>query len=134
MLEPDDILEFQLDHVSIGQPAPPPIALKGDTIVVDVTITDRPVTPPPQAGFGLLRSDASEAAVSCMRFAWSPEASRIDLVNPDDLRTQIVRRRAVFRWTDVVRPPARNFSYAVQKLTAGGSTRAGLAKFETIGS
>jgi hypothetical protein len=134
VLEPDDILEFQLDHVSIGQPAPPPIALKGDTIVVDVTITDRPVTPPPQAGFGLLRSDASEAAVSCMRFAWSPEASRIDLVNPDDLRTQIVRRRAVFRWTDVVRPPARNFSYAVQKLTAGGSTRAGLAKFETIGS
>jgi hypothetical protein len=131
IIEPGDTLEFQLDNVSIG-PVNAPTDLEGNTIVVDVAITDRPVTPPPESGFGLLRKDATDGSVSCVRFAWSPEASRIDLVNPDDLRKEIVRRRAAFRWTDTIRPPATNSSYAIQKLTAGGSTRAGLATFEAI--
>jgi hypothetical protein len=126
-IEPGDILEFQLDQVFVGT-----TPLVGNTVVADVTITDQPVTPPPQSGYALLRSDAASGAVSCVRFAWSPEAARIDLVNPGDLRTEIVRRRAVFRWTDVVRPFSTNATYAVQKLTAGGSTRAALGKFETV--
>jgi hypothetical protein len=126
-IEPGDTLELQLDRVTVGS-----ITLDGDPIVVDLTITDQPVTLPPQSGYGLLRYNVATTAVSCARFAWSPEASRIDLLNPDDLRTEVVRRRAVFRWKEVVRPPAANWTYAVQKLTAGGSTRADLAKFETI--
>jgi hypothetical protein len=126
-IEPGDTLELQLDHVTVGT-----TTLDGDSVVVDLAITDQPVTLPPQSGFALLRYNFATTAVSCVRFAWSPEASRIDLINPDDLRTEVVRRRAVFRWKDVVRPPNANWNYAVQKLTAGGSTRASLAKFEPI--
>jgi hypothetical protein len=134
IIEPGDTLELQLDLVTIGSPGNPLIRLDGNTIVVDVAVTDRPVMPPPQSGYGLLRKDLSDNSVSCVRFAWSPEASRIELINPDDLKKQIVRRRAVFRWTDVVRPPLSDSSYAVQKLTSGGSTRAGLSHFDPTDS
>jgi hypothetical protein len=90
-------------------------------LTVDVVI--EPVTPAPQAGFALLRRQVIEGQtqVECVRFAWSPAASRVELVCPDDLRTQIVRRRAVFLWTDTVRRLAAK-GYAVQKLTLTGST------------
>jgi hypothetical protein len=125
-----DTLELQLDSVSIGQT--PQVTLAGNTIIIDLSITDRPVTPPPQSAYALLRTDTTDGVVSCVRFAWSPEASRIDLINPDDLRTEVVRRRAVFRWTDVVRPPLANSSYAVQKLTTAGSMRTLLSHFEAV--
>lgn len=129
LVVPGDVLEFRLDQVSQTGPV---VGLLGDAVVVRVNITDRPVTPPPQAGYGLLRSDAPDGAVSCARFAWSPSASRIELVNPDDLRTEVVRRRAVFRWADTIRPPVERSRYAIQKVTSAGSTRAGLGRFEPI--
>jgi hypothetical protein len=50
-----------------------------------------------------------------------PPASRIELVPSGDLKTQVVRRRAVFQWQDSVRPDI-NESYAIQKITQIGST------------
>ncbi|NJO66852.1 MAG: hypothetical protein HC832_05220 [Leptolyngbyaceae cyanobacterium RM1_405_57] len=50
-----------------------------------------------------------------------PIPSQVELVNADDLRTEVVRRRAVFRWTDSVRPNTA-VSYAIQKITQTGST------------
>ena len=95
-----------------------------DSIFLGVQIVARPVIPAPEAAYALLRREG-EAAVSCPRFAWRPEASRIDLVCPDDLRTGVVRRRAVFHWTDAVRPgrlPVEGGGYAVQKIAENGST------------
>jgi hypothetical protein len=59
----------------------------------------------------------------CARFAWAPDATRIELVNPDDLTGQIVRRRAYFLWMDTIRNLGkRTPKYAIQKITASGST------------
>ncbi|HEX8823876.1 MAG TPA: hypothetical protein VF794_28410 [Archangium sp.] len=92
-------------------------------IVLTVDVAIEPVTPAPQAAYALLRRQVIEGRtqVECVRFAWSPPASRIELVCPDDLRTQIVRRRAVFLWTDTARALAAT-GYAVQKITLTGST------------
>jgi hypothetical protein len=92
-------------------------------IVLTVDITTESVTPAPQAAYALIRRQVIEGQtqVECVRFAWSPPASRIELVCPDDLRTEVVRRRAVFLWTDTARALAAT-GYAVQKITLTGST------------
>ena len=59
--------------------------------------------------------------VECARFAWTPDASRVEMVCAEDLRTEIVRRRATFQWRDTARPNRSNF-HAVQKITLTGST------------
>ncbi len=91
-------------------------------VILNVDIVEEAIIPKPEAAYGLLRAvDASATAVECARFAWGPEANRIDLICPDDLRTGIVRRRAVFKWTDTVRPnPFKG--YTLQKITQTGST------------
>ncbi|MBK7536807.1 MAG: hypothetical protein IPI49_15875 [Myxococcales bacterium] len=93
------------------------------SIVVAAGIVSRPVTPVPQAAYALLRRQvvASQAQVECVRFAWSPPPTRVELVCPEDLRTGMVRRRAVFLWTDTART-ATATGFAVQKLTLSGST------------
>jgi hypothetical protein len=90
-----------------------------DVVTVRVDIVAEPVTPAPQAAYGLLRKSGN--AVECVRFAWSPAASSIELVNPDDLLGETVRRRAVFSWLDTNRA-GRSSQYGVQKVAAGGST------------
>ena len=95
--------------------------LTGDPIAAEVRIVADPVTPPPAAAYGLLRRSDGSRAVQCARFAWSPAPERIELVNPDDLLTEVTRRRAVFVWLDVVRCGV-GAAHAVQKITAGGST------------
>ena len=92
-------------------------------IVLSVTLVETPVIPKPEAAYGLLRAQTvrQQGQVECVRFAWGPEASRIELVCPEDLRTEVVRRRAVFRWHDAVRPGTLR-GYAVQKITQTGST------------
>jgi hypothetical protein len=106
------------DHLQIE------LAIGGaDPVYLVVEIVARPVIPAPEAAYALLRRGDGDA-VSCPRFAWRPNASRIDLVCPDDLRTGVVRRRAVFRWTDTVRPgplPEQG-GYAVQKIAQNGAT------------
>jgi hypothetical protein len=59
--------------------------------------------------------------VECVRFAWGPNATRIELICPEDLRTEVVRRRAVFHWQDSVRPGTLA-GYAIQKIAQNGST------------
>jgi len=57
------------------------------------------VTPSPQAASALLRKalkDSSSGAVCCARLAWSLAATAIELLNPDGLLGETVRRRAVF--------------------------------------
>jgi hypothetical protein len=103
------------------------LAIPGaDAVYLSVEIVARSVIPAPEAAYALLRRQPGEnGAVSCPRFAWRPNASRIDLVCPDDLRAGVVRRRAVFQWTDSVRPgslPEDGSGYAVQKIAQNGST------------
>jgi|GEM_PF-2386020 len=101
----------------------PEVVLEGEQIIVlNVDIVDENVIPKPEAAYALLRAlDDTAAKVECARFAWGPESNRIDLLCPDDLRTGIVRRRAVFNWSDVVRYTQFK-GYSVQKITQSGST------------
>ncbi len=89
-----------------------------------VQIVARPVVPTPGAGYAMLLKTA--AAVECARFAWAPQAGRIELVNPDDLTGEIVRRRAVFQWQTPTRAE-RSKPIEIQKLTFSGSTHFPLA-------
>lgn len=90
---------------------------------LEVEIVAEPVQPVPEAAYGLLRRQAGAEGeeVECVRFAWSPEPARVELVDAEDLRGELVRRRAVFRWTDTVRHGIHE-AYAVQKITQTGST------------
>ncbi|WP_446011955.1 LysM peptidoglycan-binding domain-containing protein [Candidatus Electrothrix sp.] len=92
-------------------------------IRLQVNLVAEPVIPPPEAAYALLRcqKNGEKDQVQCVRFAWGPEASRVDLVCPKDLRTEIVRRRAVFQWQDSARQGTVT-DYKVQKITENGST------------
>jgi hypothetical protein len=92
------------------------------TLVLTVAIVAQPVTPVPEAAYALLRQQirGGKPQVECVRFAWGPNPSRVDLVCADDLRTEVVRRRGVFQWQDTAR--RGGVEYGVQKLTPGGST------------
>jgi hypothetical protein len=94
-------------------------------LVLSIPIVSESVIPVPAAGYALLRKYQDPATpispVECARFAFSPAPTRIELVNPNDLHQQLVRRRAVFQWQDTVRV-GRKYSYAIQKVTTGGST------------
>ncbi len=92
-------------------------------IFLNVSIVEEPVIPVPEAAYALLRWQKidGEIQVECVRFAWGPEASRIELVCPEDLRTEVVRRRAMFQWNDSVRVGMVE-GYAIQKITPTGST------------
>ncbi len=101
-----------------------------ETVSLTVNIVDAPVIPVPEAAYAVLRRQqvpvaggGLEAQVECVRFAWAPAASRIELICADDLRTGMVRRRAVFQWRDVVRPNTLTGNqYSVQKITLTGAT------------
>jgi hypothetical protein len=92
-------------------------------VVLTLDIVEAHVIPVPRAGYALLRRQqgSSGAEVECARFAWSPSATRIDLIAPDDLRLGVVRRRAVFLWQDTVRTGTL-LAHAIQKITLTGST------------
>ena len=111
--------------LSLTLKPPSTVAFSTKSIELGVSILATPVTPAPEAGYALLRkttsADAPVPVVECARFAFSPASSRIELINPNDLHRQIVRRRAVFLWSDTVRR-GRTVSYAIQKVTTGGST------------
>jgi hypothetical protein len=111
-LTPGDTLILEL---TLNLPDKPSVQLA-------VSIVAQPVNPVPDAGYALLRRNP-DSSVECVRFAFSPAPSRIELVDPDDLHRQIVRRRAVFQWRDTVRVrPQNGYGYAVQKVTTLGAT------------
>jgi hypothetical protein len=89
------------------------------TVILALEIVTTPVQPVPDAAYALLRQSAS-GAVECVRFAWAPEPQRVELVSASDLRTEVVRRRAVFLWSDT-RRRGSNAHYALQKITRTGS-------------
>jgi hypothetical protein len=92
-------------------------------ISVSVDIVAEPVLPAPEAAYALLRQrlDGEARIVEAARFAWNPEAARVEMICADDLRTAFVRRRAVFQWQDAARPDP-DLRHAVQKIAASGST------------
>ncbi|MGJ3245290.1 MAG: LamG domain-containing protein [Elainellaceae cyanobacterium] len=110
-----DVLQFKLTVLGVD-------------IILQVNIVADPVMPSTQAAYALLRPSQNAVTnapiVECVRFAWSPMPSRVDLVCAEDLRTEVVRRRAVFQWRDSVRPNAQGAvdRYAIQKITQTGST------------
>ncbi len=113
-LQAGDSLVFTLSVTTAGGPP------KDDQVSVTVTIVEKPVNPVPEAGYALLRQ-GRDKSVECVRFAFGPKASRIELLDPEDLKQQIVRRRAIFRWFDS-RRAGGEFADVVQKITTLGST------------
>lgn len=113
-LQAGDTLQFKLT-ITVGSSTV--------SVFLQVTIVDTPVTPVPEAAYALLRHQVlnGKPQVECVRFAWSPEATRVELVCPEDLRTDVVRRRAVFHWQDSVRSGTVR-AYAIQKITQTGAT------------
>jgi hypothetical protein len=99
-LNPGERLRLVL-HVDSG-PVKPVVAQ------LDITIVEAPVIPTTEAAYALLRRQTAgdRTWVECVRFAWGPEAQRVELLNPADLRTEVVRRRAVFQFTDAAPRPA----------------------------
>lgn len=99
------------------------VDLKEPILTLGVRIVGESVVPTPEAGYALLRYSKSgdSGGVECCRFAWSPKPSRIELVNAEDLRAEVVRRRAVFQWLDSARPNT-NVAYAIQKIAMNGAT------------
>ncbi|WP_242885220.1 LamG domain-containing protein [Actinomadura litoris] len=97
--------------------------VKPTAVRLDITIVENPVIPATEAAYALLRKQTAggHTQVECRRFAWGPQAQRVELVNPADLRTEVVRRRAVFQFTDSTRP-AQQETYTIQKLGQTGST------------
>jgi len=92
-----------------------------------VEIVNAPVTPTPTSAYALLRRKTTEKTVECVRFAWSPLPERIELLNPTDLKTNAVRRRAVFQWDDVVRCTDINI-FSIQKIESSGASHFKLLK------
>jgi hypothetical protein len=124
-LQPGETLQFELIIEIEKTPPKPgdPLIKEKTSVFLPVGIVAEPVNPVPEAAYTLLRWQTIEGhrQVECVRFAWGPQPSRIELVCPDDLRSEVVRRRAVFQWRDAVR--ARTLEgYAIQKITATGST------------
>lgn len=113
-LRPNDVLELTLTLTQAGTE-------KAIEVVLPLNIVTDPVTPAPEAAYALLRHHQSGSRVECVRFAWGPMPSRVELINAADLLTEVVRRRAVFQWTDSVRPQTLK-NYAIQKITPTGST------------
>jgi hypothetical protein len=127
-LQPDDKLRIKLmatsDTSGWGVYQIPPHVNPEDSIVqIDVDIVAEPVIPAPEAAYALLRQQTvgGEVQVECTRFAWGPNASRIELISKDDLSVGVVRRRAVFQWRDVARSGAV-IGYALQKIATNGAT------------
>ncbi len=92
-------------------------------ILLRVNIIEEAVIPVPEAGYALLHAQQVEGQmqVECGRFAWNPAAARVELISPDDLLVETVRRRAIFHWTHTIRP-GRGSAIAIQKITNTGST------------
>ncbi len=123
-LLPGNTLEFQLMVQDKGKEERAIALLAPKPVVLTVEIVAQPVIPAPEAAYALLRQ-RHPSQVECVRFAWGPVPSRIELIRADDLRTEIVRRRAVFQWIDATRPAipgAASTQYAIQKITQTGST------------
>ncbi|WP_026416455.1 LamG domain-containing protein [Actinomadura oligospora] len=97
--------------------------VKPAVVQLDIATVEAPVIPATDAAYALLRRQTvgDRTHVECVRFAWAPEAQRVELVNPADLRTEVVRRRAVFHFTDSTRP-GRADLHTIQKLAQTGST------------
>jgi hypothetical protein len=94
---------------------------------LDLNIVQQRVTPAPEAAYAVIRRtegvDESPRVDECVRFAWGPEPTRVELIDANDLNRQVVRRRAVFETIDVIRGDlAERVAYTVQKTTSGGST------------
>ncbi|MBD2234619.1 LysM peptidoglycan-binding domain-containing protein [Phormidium tenue] len=120
--------EYVLDNKKIFVPE--------KILVLTVDVVAEPVIPLPQAAYALLKKHTlnEKPVVECARFAWGAAPTIVDLVQPDDLRTEIVRRRALFQWTDTVRvkskrenpdheeKPDHDYNYGIQKITQSGST------------
>ena len=92
-------------------------------VTLKVNIVVDPVVPPTEAAYALLRISETSGSnggplVECARFAWAPTATRIDLINPIDLRGELVRRRAVFQWSDSVRSHVQRFDLNEETLAA----------------
>lgn len=115
VLQPNDILQLTLQLFQDEDATQP-----SHVLVLAVNIVANPVQPVPNAAYSLLRQNL-DGSVECVRFAWGVMPDRVDLVNPNDLKTEVVRRRALFRWIDTKRSE-HYVMYEVQKITQTGST------------
>ncbi|MEZ4747966.1 MAG: hypothetical protein R3C41_18015 [Calditrichia bacterium] len=109
-----DVLQFKLAITDGIEPV---------NLLLQTDIVSEPVIPVSGSAYALLRRQQFNESeyVDCARFAWGPAASRVEMVCPEDLRSEVVRRRAVFQWTDALRN-GRLRGYAIQKISPNGAT------------
>ncbi|MBE7384756.1 MAG: hypothetical protein F6J95_025495 [Leptolyngbya sp. SIO1E4] len=120
-LQADDTLQLTLNLYREKPPTNTNETRDPDArVVLLVQIVAAPVQPTPEAAYGLLRHNP-DGSVECVRFAWSVMPDRVEMINASDLRTEVVRRRAVFQWVDTKRV-GHATTYRVQKITQTGST------------
>ncbi|MDB6131784.1 MAG: hypothetical protein JWM59_27 [Verrucomicrobiales bacterium] len=118
LLRPDDVLLIKLLVKAAPNGTFEPL------ITLEAFIVESPVLPAPESAYALLALKGAEGEASCVecaRFAWTPQPQRIELVNPADLDSGFVRRRAVYQWTDSCRA-ARSPYYFLQKIAPNGAT------------
>jgi hypothetical protein len=125
-IPPGKLVQVALGELRPGLAAEETLQLKlvlpdAEPIFLPLKVVEAPVIPAPEAAYALLRWHQGDDQVECARFAWRPNASLVELVCPDDLRTEMVRRRAVFHWNDTVRPTTLG-GYYVQKIAPNGAT------------
>ncbi len=97
------------------------------SFVAPFTLVESQEPPSTTAAYALLRRDGE--TVSCPRYALGPPAARIELVDRQDVFTEIMRYRAEFHWTDIVRAGTRP-RYEMQKVSHLGETH--VPSFEDI--
>jgi hypothetical protein len=122
-LRPDDVLELTLRQTVRVGTGPTGDVTEVKEVVLSLNIVAQPVLPSPEAAYALLRQQIVNGIeqVECVRFAWAPTPTDIQIVCARDLRTGVVRRRAVFQWHDTARP-GNNGRHVVQKITQTGAT------------
>ena len=89
-------------------------------VTLPLAVVRQDPTPAPSSAYALLRTEP-DGVVRCVRYAVGPTASKVEFVDLGDLRSGVVRRRATFVWTDIVRGNA-SVGHQIQKITAGGAT------------
>jgi hypothetical protein len=121
-LVPGDTLSVS---VTITSKVQPPLPL---TISTQARIVETDVNPLPDCAYALLarKIDATgHSYEECASFAWTPEPDRIELVQPADFTSGLIRRRAVYTLIDVSRLKVTKDdgpAYFVQKIASNGST------------
>jgi hypothetical protein len=108
------------------------LAIVGDTttgeqaIRLNMAIVNHPILPANPAAYGLLRladpQAAPEGTLSLPLYQRGAEPTWVELVDPAEMSTGLIRRRAHFAWSTFVAGPAPGDRFALQKSSGIGAS------------